>query len=324
MENIDIVEKDVLNGHNKKSMFKSGILGFFIGLAVIVPGVSGSTIAIIFRLYNHLLYCLSNLFKRFIKCLLFLLPIIVGAFVGVVFGFITIKQMLNFLPFATVALFIGLMAGAYPGVKDEAKGISTTKTLWLLFIIGLIIPIAISISSNFITDSSSLSNNSLKVVENFNIFKAILFVFLGYVVAITQIVPGLSATAILMAFGYFTPLLNSVSMTFWKANPMIFAVYGCLIVGFVLGLITFSKLLSNLFKIAKDSTWFVILGLSLGSIISMAISPDMISVYKSWANGGIMVGVDIISGLLLCALGVFIGYSLVKYERIKNSNNIKR
>ena len=42
----------VLEKYNLKSWFKSSVLGFFIGLAIIVPGISGSTIAILFKLYN--------------------------------------------------------------------------------------------------------------------------------------------------------------------------------------------------------------------------------------------------------------------------------
>ena len=42
--------------YNRKTWCKSALLGFFIGLAVIVPGISGSTVAIIFKLYDQFLY----------------------------------------------------------------------------------------------------------------------------------------------------------------------------------------------------------------------------------------------------------------------------
>ena len=45
--------------YNKKSWCKSALLGFFIGLAVIVPGISGSTVAIIFKLYDQFLHSLA-------------------------------------------------------------------------------------------------------------------------------------------------------------------------------------------------------------------------------------------------------------------------
>ena len=54
--------------YNKKTWCKSALLGLFIGLAVIVPGISGSTVAIIFKLYDSFLYAVGNFFKKFKVC----------------------------------------------------------------------------------------------------------------------------------------------------------------------------------------------------------------------------------------------------------------
>ena len=61
--------------YNKASWAKSFILGIFLGLGVIIPGISGSTIAIIFGLYAQLLFAFGNILKKFKKCVRFLLPI---------------------------------------------------------------------------------------------------------------------------------------------------------------------------------------------------------------------------------------------------------
>lgn len=195
-----------LRYENKRQVAKGGILGFFIGLAVIVPGVSGSAVAIIFKLYEKLLYALGNFFRKFKACLLFLLPIAIGLVVGFVLGFFGVRELLNLLPFATVALFAGLMAGAYPAVTDQLKGVRPKKTQIILFIVGLMIPIIISA----ITIFAAAGEHNL---VNLGTGQYIMFLFLGYAVAITQLVPGLSATALLMAIGYFTPLMNSVSLS---------------------------------------------------------------------------------------------------------------
>ena len=68
--------------YDKKSWCKSGFLGFFIGLAVIVPGISGSTVAIIFKLYDQFIYAVGNLLKKFKACFAFLLPIVPASFAG--------------------------------------------------------------------------------------------------------------------------------------------------------------------------------------------------------------------------------------------------
>ena len=102
--------------YNRKTWCKSALLGFFIGLAVIVPGISGSTVAIIFKLYDQFLYAVGNLFKQFKKCFLFLLPIGIGMVLGLLLGFFTVEKLLAILPFAVVGLFAGLMSGAFPAV----------------------------------------------------------------------------------------------------------------------------------------------------------------------------------------------------------------
>ena len=71
-------ELALLKYNSNKSWFKSAFLGFLIGLAVIIPGISGSTVAIIFKLYDQFLYAVGNIFKRFKLCFLFLLPIGLG------------------------------------------------------------------------------------------------------------------------------------------------------------------------------------------------------------------------------------------------------
>ena len=88
-----------LSYKNKTEVTKGGILGLFIGLAVIVPGVSGSAVAIIFKMYEKLLYAIGNLFKKFKKCIKFLLPILIGVLVGFVLGFFGVRSLLNIIPF---------------------------------------------------------------------------------------------------------------------------------------------------------------------------------------------------------------------------------
>jgi uncharacterized membrane protein len=140
--------------------------------------------------------------------------------------------------------------------------------------------------------------------------------------AITQIVPGLSASAFLMAVGWFQSVLSSVSLTYWKSNPAVFLVYGGLGVGFLIGLFGFSKLLSVLFVKCRHTAYFVIVGLSLGSILSMFCNGDIMGVYVSWKAG--IVWLDFILGFALFILGVLLAYLLVRYQRKKDAENIEK
>ena len=298
---------------NGKEVFKGGVLGAFIGLAVIVPGVSGSAVAIIFRLYEKLLYALGGIFRRFKESARFLLPIALGGIVGLAAGFFGVRFLLNLLPFAIVALFAGLMLGAFPAVTDEIKGEKPTPLRIILFLLGLLFPIGLSALSVFGTpDMLSL--------ENLSWYHYLLFLLVGYAIAVTQLVPGLSATALLMTFGCFTPLMNSVSLTYWQENPMVLLVYACLAVGFVLGLLTFSNGLSRLLEKKRAPAFYTIAGLSLGSIVTMFFNPEIVEVYESWTISAAMwreLGI----GMALFGIGIIAATYFVRYERNRVMKN---
>ena len=303
--------------YNKKTWCKSGLLGFFIGLAVIVPGISGSTVAIIFKLYDQFLYAVGNLFKQFKKCFAFLLPIGLGMLLGVLLGFISVKKLLEIIPFAVVCLFAGLMCGAFPAVKDEIKGAELTPKRIALFALGLFIPVAIGCTSAWLASGETAVSD---VFTNVQWWHVLLGLVIGYVVGVTQIVPGLSASAFLMAVGWFGSLVDSVSMTYWQSNPAIFLVYMGLGIGFLTGLFTFSKFLTYLFGRARHTAYCMIVGLSLGSIASMFCNGDIIATYLSWAQNGVAV-LDLCLGLALFAIGVVGAYLLVCYQRKKDAEN---
>ncbi len=301
--------------YNKKTWCKSALLGFFIGLAVIVPGISGSTVAIIFKLYDQFLYAMGNLFKKFKQCFLFLLPIAIGIVIGVLLGFITVKKLLEILPFAVVCLFAGLMSGAFPAVKDEVKGATWTKKRIALFALGLAVPVALGCTSAILAAGDGGASDVFAKVQPWQV---VLSVALGYIVGVTQIVPGLSASAFLMAVGWFTSIIESVSRAYWQSNPQVFFIYGGLAIGFLLGLFTFSKLLTHLFGRARQSSYAMIVGLSLGSILSMFCNGDMVVVYMDWAKTGV-AWLDLGLGIALFALGAVGAYLLVRYQRKKDA-----
>ena len=301
--------------YNKKTWCKSGLLGFFIGLAVIVPGISGSTVAIIFKLYDQFLYAVGNLFKKFKKCFTFLLPIGLGMALGVLLGFISVKKLLEILPFAVVCLFAGLMCGAFPAVKDEIKGAERNAKRITLFALGLLIPVTVGCVSAWLASGESVSADVFMKVEWWHV---LLGLIIGYVVGVTQIVPGLSASAFLMAVGWFGSLVDSVSMTYWQSNPAIFLLYMGLGVGFLAGLFTFSKFLTYLFGKARHTSYFMIIGLSLGSILSMFCNGDIIATYIGWAQNGVAF-LDLGLGIVLFAIGLVSAYLLVRYQRKKDA-----
>ncbi|HBF44239.1 MAG TPA: hypothetical protein DDW16_01160, partial [Clostridiales bacterium] len=297
---------DFLAYKDKKQVFLGGVLGFFIGLAIIVPGVSGAAIAIILGLYEKLLYSMGNLFKSFKKCIKFLIPVIIGGIIGFVGGFFTVQKLLNLFPFAVIALFGGFMFGSYPAITDKIKNQKRTALSTFLFALGVIIPVVISLISVFYGASQ-------RGLTNLRIYHYIIFLVIGYLIAITQIIPGLSATALLMTLGYFTALLNAVGFELIKNVPLLM-VYVCLVIGFVIGMLTFSKILSLVLAKFEVNTFNLIAGLSLGAVVTMFFNPDIYEVYSSWHKNGINVW-ELVIGIVLFVIGMILAYKLVLFER---------
>ena len=307
--------------YNKKTWCKSALLGFFVGIAVIVPGISGSTVAIIFKLYDQFLYALGNLLKKFKPCFLFLLPIGLGLVAGFGLGLIGVQKLLEINMFAIVCLFAGLMTGAFPAVKDEIKGAKITAIRVILFIVGLMIPVALGAVSAWNTAERVKEQALVSFRPNDDIFAKVqwyhvaLALVFGFIVAITQIVPGMSASAFLMTVGWYNSLMSSVSLTYWKSNFAVFFVYAGLGIGFLLGLLSFSKLLTHLFNVARHTSYCMIVGLSLGSIVSMFCNGDIINVYLHWGTTPSAIILDVALGVVLFAIGCVGAYMLVRVQR---------
>ena len=297
--------------YNKKTWSKSALLGFFIGLAVIVPGISGSTVAIIFKLYDQFLYAVGNFFKKFKLCFAFLLPIGLGAVVGVGLGFIAVKKLLEILPFAVICLFAGLMIGAFPAVKDELNGVKLTGKHIALLVLGVCIPMAVGVYSA--TAAFTGAGGGSNVLSMNLPWLLLLSLLVGYLVAVTQVVPGLSASAILMAIGWYGAIMNGVDAGMFSNAPLLILLGG-LVVGFAIGFFTFSKLLTVVFQKARGLAYSMIVGLSLGSVITMFFNGDVAEVYLAWAQNGVS-GLDLGLGIFLLAVGIALSYLLVRVQR---------
>ena len=293
-----------------KSRLLTFVLGIFIGLAVIVPGVSGSTIAIIFGLYTALLYAIGNILNDFKRCVLFLLPLALGAAVGFLAGFIVIQKVFGKYLFVIVCLFVGLMAGALGAVTKEIKGQTLTPVRAVFFPLGILIPIAIGVVAILLTQGGE----SAETFVDFPWWRFVVYFPLGFVTSATQIIPGLSATAILMAVGQFGPILNSLHLDYILENPAVLGLYASIGIGFLAGLVLISRLFSAVLARHKVTAFFLVSGLSIGSIASMFINPDVAEVYAEWAAGGGKPVLSIVIGAILLAVGFTLSFLLTRYE----------
>ena len=312
-----------LKPYTARTWIKAFVLGIFIGLAVIVPGVSGSTVAIMFGLYASLLYSIGNIFKDFKRCVKFLIPIGIGAVIGFAVGFLLVQLLLEKYIFVVICLFVGLMIGAAPALLNEIKGEKISGIRILLMVLGILVPLGIGALSVYLDPPALVEvEGASEAFTSFPWYMFVLYIPLGVLISATQLIPGLSATAIMMALGQFKPIMDSVHLDYILANPAFIALMLCLVGGFGVGLIVISKTFSKLLSWRRTGTFCFVIGLSFGSIASMFLNPDIVQVYFNWGHGGFSA-VELVIGIVLLAVGLIGSALLTRYGLIHESESDK-
>jgi len=262
-------------------MKKSLILflkGIIIGVGKIIPGVSGAMLSISLGVYEQLITSMANIFNETKKNLQFLLIIGSGIIISIMLSSKLIMYCLDNFYLPTMLLFIGMIIGCIPDIVKTAKKSVTRKNVILM-----LIPFIILLLTNI------FSNNAFNVSTNF--FNLIL---IGILEALTMIIPGVSGSAILMMLGVYETIINSLS-SFNHLDVLI-----PFIIGIIIGVISLSKILSQLFKKYNIACYYVILGFSIATIFILLGNIFVIS-YSFY---------ELFKGLLFLILGLFISYKL--------------
>jgi putative membrane protein len=229
--------------------------GMAMGIANVIPGVSGGTIALITEIYEELINSLKSFDRKALKLIISLdlsgfiqytnLYFLLAVFGGSIASVFSIASLFKYLflhyPILIWAFFFGLiLASIYFVGKRIHKWNSSS-------IISLIIGTAVALSLSFITPAS----------ENSNLF----FVFLCGIIGISgMMLPGLSGSFILILMGNYE-LLMVTAVT--ELNIILLAIF---FLGSAFGLMSFSHVLSWIFKHYKDATLALLTGFILGSL----------------------------------------------------------
>lgn len=285
------------------NLIRRSILGFLIGLAVILPGVSGASLAIILGIYDDLIISISNIFKDFKRSCIYLLPIFIFIILGVSIGLILLRGLINLLPFSISLLFIGLIIGSIDSFID--KDYIFNYNSLILIIIGALLPLGIIIYSNL--------NKFYINVDNYFFTNLLLIFIIGIIVSITQFIPGASASSFLMSIGIFTILLNRISINYLILNPKFIIILAILLLGFIVGLFIVSKAITRIINKLGKGVNNIYIGLSIGSIISILLGEDNINVYIGLMNNRNYL--DLIIAIVTLIMGFFLNRILKKYIR---------
>lgn len=261
-----------------------------MGSADIVPGVSGGTIALITGIYGHLVESISKIRFAFLKPLFkgdfngfltelfeeidfkFFIPLILG--IGV--AFLTLAKVVTYCMEAhtalTYAFFLGLIIASAVILFKKLNEINIKNILFAL--LGAVLTFI------FVSLNPIAANHSLIVI------------FISGMIAIcAMILPGISGSFLLLLLGQYKYMLNALHQLH-IVDIIVF------VVGAVIGILGFSKILNYLLKNYEEITMAFLIGVMLGSLKVPAVQ----------IAGSVGAG---LSALLPCVVVAVIGFILI-------------
>ena len=288
------------------------IKGVFIGIANVIPGVSGGTMAVSLGVYDKLIAAVSNLLKDWKSSAKTLLPLIIGCALGVIGFTYAIEYLLSQHTFVTCMAFVGLILGGLPilikSLKNEMRrnsasiGISGIAAFILLFCVAVFLP---------------MMNADDEVLRTFSAapgMMAALFA-VGVIASATMVIPGVSGSLVMMILGYYYGIINTIKsfLDALRAFDMNGLIQGTLLlapfgIGVLLGIFLIAKLITFLFEKYGVTTYCAILGLIIASPFAIFYNTGLLAQLPN------LTAVQVISGIAAAVIGAVITYILGEKE----------
>lgn len=235
--------------HKQHNFLKRFIAGLVIGVGAILPGVSGGIMAVAMGLYRKMLDSIYTFFKAPKKNGLFLLPLAIGAAVGLMGTSLFLEPMLERYNTQMMYLFIGLVAGGVPGLWRE--GVKERGFHWK-YLIFTALGVGIIFGMSGLT---KVAGGEISLP--FNFWTAMLC---GGVIALGTVIPGMSTSFILMFLGIYEPMLQALNR--FEIGMLSGALIGIVIVAGAL--IKFVRMLFDRFP---NYAYFAVLGFLCASVV---------------------------------------------------------
>ena len=279
-------------------MIKSILKGMVIGIANIIPGVSGGTMMVSMGIYDKLIHCITHLFKEFKKSVLFLLPIGIGMVIAIAGSSFGLTYLFEHFPIQTNLLFIGLILGGLPAIWKNVGGKKIKVGHIIAGLLFFVMVVGLAAVGETEGASADLSLNAGTVLQLFVV---------GIVAAATMVIPGVSGSMMLLLMGFYHPVLNAVKDFFTALASMdmdgILAGCGILVpfgLGVVAGVFAIAKLVEFIFERFPLYAYWAIIGLIVSSPIAILLMGSFPAVTVLSA----------VTGVLCLAVGIGIAMKL--------------
>lgn len=262
--------------------------GVVIGLANIIPGVSGGTMMVSMGIYDTIIGCINTLFTDFKRCVKILWPYALGMVLGILGLAKLIAYLLGTFPLQTNLTFIGLIFGGLPVILQKTKGEKKGAAGVIAFIAAFALVVGLQIIGEGNGQDAQLTMSLSQI--------AVLFI-MGVIASATMVIPGVSGSMMLMLLGYYNPIVSTVSrmvdallgfnMAEILACCAILVPFG---IGVVLGIFAIAKLIEVLLDRYKGPTYCAILGLVAASPVAILMAMDYAGVTViSWVVGALLL-----------------------------------
>ena len=243
--------------------------GLIIGIANIIPGVSGGTLAVAMGIYDKMISAITHLLKKPKQSIATLMPYGIGALIGIIGLSFIIEGLFVRYPLPTNLFFIGLILGSVPMLYKKVK----YEKMHTGYIVAFVMTFILVISLSLVKGNQSIQNDlQLNVIGVIKIF------LVGIIASATMVIPGVSGSMILTIIGYYLPIIERINQIIKAliAFDVLQAIqYAWILIPFILGVVIgifiIAKLIECLLKKAQTLVYWGILGLVISSPVAILI-----------------------------------------------------
>lgn len=275
------------------------LIGIVIGMANVIPGVSGGTLTVVFNIYDKFINAITLNVKRIIANRKFVFPLLIGMAIGVLLFSKLITVLYGRFPIQTNFFFTGLILGSMPLIfkflikTETEEKLSVAKKI-IIFVCVLAGLVALLFFSSL--ESNVDKSQMISVLPPISVGLSAKIFFAGLIGAIAMIIPGISGSLLMLILGVYPIVMSSIPALF-DSETMFHAFFLLLPngIGVLLGLLIGAQIVKVLLRIAPNHTYAVIFGLLCGSAITLI--PDF-----SVINGfliGFTSFISLVSGMAM-------------------------
>lgn len=234
----------------------TALKGAALGMAFVIPGFSGGTMAVILKIYDRLLDAISLSIEKLKKNIGFILLLGIGMALGVFATAFGLSWLFENHPVPTSLVLTGIVLGSLPAIWKECTSEHKFKPVNIIpFIIAFAVMVVM-----FFFEHAEMAETSAQT--EFSLMLALKLAAGGFIAAVSMVIPGLSGSLMLTIMGMYETTITAVK----ELNFVLIAPVG---IGAVIGILSGAKIISVLLKKFKQGTYSVIIGLIVGSLLTI-------------------------------------------------------